>query len=374
MFDRNDIATVIRRFLPDLLNLRGFTEYQLKVLNALATCRTPQLGGSVLACNSCGSVHYVMHSCRNRHCPRCQGIDKELWIEDRKQDLLPIKYYHVVFTVPHLLLELFRFNRKTMYNLLFDKSWETICHFAKDPKLLGALPGAIAILHTWDQQLKYHPHIHYIIPAGGIDKNGHWKTTKQNGDFLFDVKQMSNKFSAIFAKKLRKLKQQGKIHKFVPRNLIPEPWVVYAKQAFGSPHSVVEYLGRYSHRVAISNARILKVTDTHVTFKWCNRKDNYKSETQTITGVDFLKRFVEHIVPPHFRRIRHLGFLSARNKSKCLELLRKDLKVTFHKLKLSRAQVLEMKFGKRSCLSCKDCGGELALILSYPGKRAPPAS
>ncbi len=160
----------------------------------------------------------------------------------------------------------------------------------------------------------------------------------------------------------------------MPRNLIPEPWVVYAKQAFGSPHSVVEYLGRYSHRVAISNARILKVTDTHVTFKWCNRKDNYKSETQTITGFDFLKRFVEHIVPPHFRRIRHLGFLSSRNKSKCLELLRKDLKVTFRNLKHSRAQVLELKFGKRSCLSCKDCGGELALILSYPGKRAPPAS
>ncbi len=120
-----------------------------------------------------------------------------------------------------------------------------------------------------------------IIPAGGMDKNGQWKTTKQNGEFLFDVKQMSNKFSAIFAKKLRKLKQQGKINKFVPRKLIPEPWVVYAKQAFGSPHSVVEYLGRYSHRVAISNARILKVTDTHVTFKWCNRKDNYKSETKT---------------------------------------------------------------------------------------------
>ncbi len=281
MFNRNDIGSIIRRFLPDLLKLRGLTKHQLKVLRALASCRTPQLGGSVLACSSCGSVHYVMHSCRNRHCPRCQGIDKELWIEDRKQDLLPVKYYHVVFTVPHLLLELFRFNRKTMYNLLFEKSWETISHFARDPKLLGAQPGAIAILHTWDQQLNYHPHIHYIIPAGGMDKNGQWKTTKQNGEFLFDVKQMSNKFSAIFAKKLRKLKQQGKINKFVPRNLIPEPWVVYAKQAFGSPHSVVEYLGRYSHRVAISNARILKVTDTHVSFKWCNRKDNYKSETKT---------------------------------------------------------------------------------------------
>ena len=259
-----------------------------------------------------------------------------------------------------------------MYNLLFEKSWETICHFASDPKLLGAQPGAIAIMHTWDQQLKYHPHVHYIIPAGGMDKNGNWKTTKQNGNFLFDVKQMSEKFSAIFAKKLRKLKQQGKINKFVPRDLIPEPWVVHAKQAFGSSHSVVEYLGRYSHRVAISNARILKVTDTHVTFKWCNRKENYKTQTQTITGVEFLKRFIEHIVPPQFRRIRHMGFLSSRNKTNSLELLRKDLNVPINTNKLSRAQVLELKFGKRSLLNCKDCGGELALILSYPGKRAPP--
>ncbi len=372
MYDQNSIGDIIRRFLPQLLKTRGLTKNQLKVLKALASCRTPELGGSVLACSSCGSVHYVMHSCRNRHCPRCQGIDKELWIDDRKQDLLPVKYYHVVFTVPHLLLELFRFNRETMYNLLFEKSWETICHFAKDTKLLGAQPGAIAILHTWDQQLKYHPHVHYIIPAGGIDKNGKWKTTKSNGDFLFDVKQMSDKFSAIFAKKLRKLKQQGKINKFVPQDLIPEPWVVYAKQAFGSPLSIVEYLGRYSHRVAISNARILKVTDTHVTFKWCNRKDNYKTVTQTITGVEFLKRFIEHIVPPYFRRIRHLGFLGSRNKTKCLALLRNDLMVKINTIKLSRAQVVELKFGKRSLIHCKDCGGELELIKSYSRKRAPP--
>ncbi|WP_430937418.1 IS91 family transposase, partial [Saccharicrinis sp. 156] len=191
-------------------------------------------------------------------------------------------------------------------------------------------------------------------------------------DFLFDVRQMSDKFSASFAGKLRKLKQDGKINKTVPRDLIPKPWVVYAKRAFGSPQSIIEYLGRYSHRVAISNARILKVTDTHVTFKWCNRKENYRQETQTVTGVEFLKRFLEHIVPPYFRRIRHLGFLSARNKTKCLQSLRDDLNVKHRALKPTRSEVLLLRFGERSLLQCKHCNGELRLVETYARQRAPP--
>jgi hypothetical protein len=368
-----DLGTIIRRFLPDLLKQKGVSKHQLKVLRALANCRTRELGGSVMACNQCGTMHYIVHSCRNRHCPRCQGIDKELWIEGRKHELLPVKYFHVVFTVPHNLLEIFRFNREIMYNLLFEKSWETLCLFSKDPKLLEAKLGAIAILHTWDQQLKFHPHIHFIVPAGGIDKDDKWKDSKQNGDFLFDVKQMSSKFSARFAKKLRQLKQQGKIKKYVPRDLIKTPWVVYAKQAFGSPNTVVEYLGRYSHRVAISNSRILSVTDTHVTFKWCNRKHNYKTEIETITGIEFLKRFIDHIVPANFRRIRHLGFLSSRNKKQCLKNIRNDLNLQYEgPLKLTRAQILEQRFGERSILKCNSCGGSLIVLEIFAKPRAPP--
>jgi hypothetical protein len=374
----NTLGEVISRFLPDLLLKKGVSKHQLKVLRALADCRTPELGGSAMVCHDCGSVHYVLHSCRNRHClpsTRDQGIDKELWVEARKQELLPVKYFHVVFTVPHILLELFRFNREVMYSLLFEKSWETLCLFAKDPKLLGAQPGAIAILHTWDQQLRFHPHVHLIVPGGGIDKNGKWKSSKQNGDFLFDVKQMSAVFSARFAKKLRRLKQQGKINKFVPRNLIKKPWVVYAKQAFGSPESIVEYLGRYTHRVAISNARILKVTGTHVTFSWCDRENGYQKKTETISGVEFLKRFLYHIVPPYFRRIRHLGFLSTRSKKQSLAVIRKSLgKELVETPILSRAQVLELRFGQRSLLKCRDCGGELRLLETFPKERAPPVN
>lgn len=368
-----DIGLVIRRFLPELLKSRGITAHQHKVLNALANCRTSAMGGSALACRQCGAVHYVLHSCRNRHCPRCQGIDRELWIEDRKQELLPVKYFHVVFTVPHQLLELFRYNRKVMYNLLFEQSWETLCLFAHDPKLLGAQLGAIGVLHTWDQQLRFHPHVHFIVPAGGITHDGRWKNSKSDGDFLFDVINLSQKFSARFVEKLRKLKKRGHIRKFIPRDLIKEPWVVYAKQAFGSPENVVEYLGRYTHRVAISNARILKVTGTDVTFQWYDRKNGYQPKQATITGVQFLKRFIEHIVPPNFRRIRYLGFLANRNKTIKLEQIRESLECMIEALpKPSRAEVLAMKFGDRSLLMCKECGGHLHLLESYPSPRAPP--
>lgn len=369
----NSLGDVIRTFMPELLKVQKVSSHQLKVLQAISNCRTTEMGGSAMACKCCGQVQYVLHSCRDRHCPQCQGIDKELWIEDRKQELLPVKYYHVVFTVPHLLNELFRFNRKVMYSLLFEVAWDTLNEFSQDPAWLGAQSGAIGILHTWDQQMKFHPHVHFIVPAGGIDKNSQWKTTKQNGDFLFDVKQLSSVFSARFVKKLRKLKMQGKIAKRVPRDMIPKPWVVYAKQAFGSTDSVVEYLGRYTHKVAISNARITKVTQSHVTFRWCNRKEGYKKKYQTITGVKFLKRFIEHIVPPYFRRIRYFGFLSPRNKSKCIEKILEQLCADVEKATTpSRAEVLSMRFGERSVLSCKDCGGEMVLLKSYPGKRAPP--
>jgi hypothetical protein len=238
---------------------------------------------------------------------------------------------------------------------------------------LGARLGAIAILHTWDQQMKFHPHIHFIVPAGGLDSNGRWKSSKQQGEFLFDVKHLSSKFSATFAEKLRTLKQQGKIKKFVPRDLIKTPWVVYAKKAFGSPETVVEYLGRYTHRVAISNARILKVTDTHVTFRWCNRKNDYATEIQTLTGVEFLERFLDHIVPAGFRRIRHLGFLCPRNKKEALEKIRSQLMPGFiAPQRLTRAEILSLRFGDRSLLLCRHCGNALIMLECFDRQRAPP--
>lgn len=368
-----DLGTVVRTFLPQLMAQRGLTAFQYKALQAIAVCRTQKLGGSTLACCDCGTVKYVFHSCRNRHCPQCQGFEKELWLEDRKIELLPIKYHHVVFTVPHELLELFRYNRKVMYGLLFEKSWQTLNGFAQNPDFLGAKAGAIAILHTWDQQLKYHPHIHMIVPAGGLGKNNKWKSTKQNGDFLFDVKEMSKVFSASFAKRLRQLKLEGKIVKKVPKDLIKKPWVVYTKQAFGSPKSVLEYLGRYTHRVAISNYRILKVTEKTVSFQWLDRKHNYQKKVETIDGVQFLKRFIEHIIPPRFQRIRHLGFLANRNKARNLMCIREHLNVVIDDLiKRTRAELAKELWGEQSHLHCAICGGELVAIKLHTKQRAPP--
>ena len=367
------VGTIVRQFLPQLQRKRGLTTFQKKAFNNLAKCHTTELGGSVIACSDCGTLQYVLHSCRDRHCPNCQGIDKELWVEDRKQELLPVQYFHVVFTVPHLLLELFRYNRKVMYDLLFEKSWETLQSFALNPDFLGANPGVIAILHTWDQRMQFHPHIHMIVPAGGLDANNQWKRSKQNGDFLFDVKAMSDVFSGKFAKKLRQLKMQGKIIKYVPKDLIPKAWVVYAKKAFGSPASVIEYLGRYTHRVAISNGRILKVDDENVTFQWLDRENGYEKRVECIPGVVFLERFVEHIMPPRFRRIRYYGFLANRKKKENIATIREQFGLAIRlQAKRTRAEVLKAAWGEQSFLHCKHCGGAMVLVQSYPRKRAPP--
>lgn len=367
------VGRVVEQFLPELKRSTGISKHQLKVLGALAYCRTPACGGSVVACKDCGTIHYVLHSCRNRHCPKCQSIDRELWLEARKKELLPVKYFHVVFTVPHDLLELFRFNKAVMYGLLFKHAWGTLQAFAKDPKWLGAKLGALAILHTWDQQMKLHPHVHFVVPAGGVTKEGKWKNTRTNGDFLFDVKMLSDKFRGTFVKELREIKGKGGLKKAVPTNLYDQKWVVYAKKAFGSPQQVIEYLGRYTHRVAISDARIKNITDKDVCFSWCDRKNGYKTKTQTLSGVQFLERFIQHILPSGFTRIRHYGFLSPRCKTEALKIIREDLKVDqVPAVKRSKKEVLEEKWGSKSLLHCRECGGELELLENFPSPRAPP--
>jgi len=369
----NSMANVIDRFLPQFISSNGISKHQLKVLRTLAMCRTPKMGGSVVACEDCGTIHYVLHSCRNRHCPSCQQIDREIWLDARKTELLSVKYFHVVFTVPHDLLELFRFNKAIMYNLLFKHSWQTLHTFGQDPKWLGAQLGALAILHTWDQQIKLHPHVHFLVPAGGITKDRKWKHAKSNGDFLFDVKMLSNVFRASFVKELRKLKKNGHIKKCIPKTLFDKQWVVYAKKAFGSPEQVLEYLGRYTHRLAIANSRIKEVTDQEVTFSWNDRQNGYKTKTQTLAGVKFLERYIQHIVPPQFTRIRHYGFLSPRNKIDALNDIRDDLNMTEVVIgKRSKKEILQEKWGEKSFYHCKHCGGELHTLVVFKSAREPP--
>ena len=259
---RYELQTVVERFLPRLSAMQGISRHQLKVLSAIQNCRTSVLGGHKEVCKDCGQIKYAYNSCRNRHCPKCQGIDLERWVMAREEDLLPVKYFHVIFTLPEQLNDLCIHHLVTMYNLLFETVWDVLRSFAGDENWLGARLGAFAILHTWSQTLTLHPHIHLIIPAGGISENGTWKASKSKGKFLFEVTQLSPVFRARFVAGVRKWAKSRQLtldHQIMD-SLFKKQWVVYALQPFGGPRQVIKYLGQYTRRIAISNYRIKEIT------------------------------------------------------------------------------------------------------------------
>lgn len=374
------LATVIYNFLPSFNAGSKLPEHKLRVLGALQKCRTEYMGGHIEACQDCGTIRVAHNSCRNRHCPKCGGIDKEKWILNREQDLIPAKYFHVVFTVPHKLNSLFMNNQQTMYNLLFWAAWDVLKEFGQDRNWIGGRIGATSILHTCGQNMQYHPHLHFIVPGGALMPNGEWKHSRSNGKFLFDVKQLSKVFQARFVYQLRCLKKEGSIKGEVPNGLFDKKWVVYAKQPFGGPQQVISYLSRYTHRTAISNERILEVGNQDVTFKWNDYKNNYAKQITTLPGGEFLRLFCMHILPPGFTRIRHYGFLSSASKKKSLGIIRASLKAA----PLAGAQhktVLEAVFEKLGIKPgiCKCCGGEMVVIKIIPNQfrksqRAPPGN
>jgi len=281
-------------------------------LNALEKCRTASLGGHVDGCDKCGHIRISYNSCRNRHCPKCQVTNKERWIIARQQQLLPVSYFHAVFTLPQELNTWCMQYPKQMYNLLFAASHQTIAAFAYDEKHLGAMPGMISVLHTWGQNLSLHPHVHLIIPGGGIAPSGCWKNTKGNGRYLFPVKAMSKVFKHKYMEGfLQLLKTENKnIEPSLRESLYNKNWIVYAKQPFGGPAQVIEYLGRYTHKVAISNHRIVSIDDDKVSFTYKDYADDSKQKTMTLEATEFLRRFCLHILPSGFRKIRYYGFMS----------------------------------------------------------------
>ena len=385
---KNIIGHILKTFKASALDEHTFTPVQHKVLRLLPMCRTSKLGSHIEKCDTCHSkkVHY--NSCGNRHCPNCQGIKKEKWIDDRYFDLLPVKYFHGVFTVPSELRTLFKYNKKLLYDLLFKCVKETLFEFGLDKRQkLEAKMGVICILHTWNQQLQYHPHIHCIIPAGGLDKDGNWKETKGKKDFLFSVKALSSKFKKKFLINLAELYKTNQIkipnHALLwntPSNfyhsksiLYNRDWVVYAKESFGGPQQVFEYLGRYTHRIAISNQRILKLDETHVTFKYLDRKNN-QSKTKTVKGEDFVKLFLQHVLPPRFTKIRHFGFLSSRSKKADLALIRKAINAHDPglKVKLSTREFIIKTKGVDPYI-CRKCKiGTMVVIDFTPSIRGSP--
>ncbi len=323
--DSHQLATAIANFLPTFNKNNRLPAYKLRVLNALQKCRTEYMGGHIEVCGCCGEIRTAYNSCRNRHCPKCGGIDKEKWIMAREADLLPVKYFHVVFTLPDKLNGLFLRNQVKMYNLLFAMVWDVLKDFGQTKKWMGGKIGATAILHTWGQNLSYHPHLHLIIPGGALMPDGSWSHSRNKGKYLFKVEQLSNVFRARFVGQLRLLLKEGEVQGVEPPGLFDKDWVVYAKKAFGGPKQVVRYLGRYTHRTAISNDRVLEVNKDNVSFAWNDYKKGYAKQITTSPGEKFLHLFCQHILPPGFTRIRHYGFLSSASKTKSLKVIRKAL-------------------------------------------------
>ena len=319
------VNDIIRQHWNTIQSL-GLNRYQLRHLHNISKCHTAELGGVVLTCTDCGHVQYKYHSCRNRHCPSCQGSKREEWIAKQQQYLLNVPYFHVVFTLPSELHQLCLHKPKVMYKILFDASYSTIKTLAKVKKYLGAQTGMTAVLHTWSQNLSLHPHLHCIVPGGGVTKSGQWKATRNNGKYLFPAKVMARIYRAIFIKQLKQLAKQGVISlsKSLREKLYNKRWVVYAKRPFTNPNHVIEYLGRYTHKVAISNYRLIKVSKTHVTFKWKDYRHGNTKKEMTLSISKFLRRFALHILPHRFVRIRHYGILSNHGRKTTIPTLQQQ--------------------------------------------------
>lgn len=371
------IADVIDNFLPLLKAQRKLPAYKLKALDALQKCRTSYMGGHVEACEGCGEIRITHNSCRNRHCPQCGAIDKEKWVLARQADLLPVKYFHVVFTVPDKLNELFLYNQEVMSNLLFTTAWSVLKDFGNTKKWIGGKIGATAILHTWGQNLWFHPHVHFIVPAGALMPNDKWKHARNRGEYLFKIEQLSQVFRARFVEELRQQRQQKKVNGKVPGGLFDKDWVVYAKKPFGGPEQIIKYLSRYTHRTAISNERIRNINSKEVTFSWRDYSKDYKKQITSLKGEDFLRLFILHILPHGYTRIRHYGFLSSASKRKSLGIIRAYLKVS-PLAKASSKTIRELALERMGITPgvCK-CGCRMVIIEILPNRfrkrqRAPP--
>ena len=360
--------------VADVLNLEvdhlqdiAHTSWNSRALHAIRKCRTKDLGGHLDWCMHCDKLHLQFNSCRNRHCPTCQGHKQQQWIAARTQELLPVPYFHVVFTLPDTLNPVALQHPRMLYKLLFESVWETLSAFGNNPKHLGAKLGMIAVLHTWGQNLSLHPHLHCIVPKGGVSKAGFWKKGKAKDDFLFSVKAMSIKYRGVFVAKLRRALPE--LPQSLYDTLFKKEWVVYAPPPFGRPEHVIEYLGRYTHKIAISNHRILNIdtVDKIVTFGLKDYKKGGKKTTLTLQSKEFIRRFQLHILPKGFTRIRHYGFLSSSWKKDRLPMLQlqladKDLTQIEHPINQKEAL-------HRCCPSCKK--GRLITLLTF-GSRGPP--
>lgn len=354
-----EVADILQRNIGRL-NKLATNSWQARTLYALACCRTHLLGGHIDKCTNpgCKHLHLSYNSCRNRHCPKCQGHKREGWIQARESELLNVPYYHVAFTLPAELNIVCPYAPKIIYALLFKTAWSVISGFAANPKFLGAKTGMVAILHTWGQNLPLHPHLHCIVPGGGVSPQTKWINARGKGRYLFPVKAMPKVFRSRFVEGLRKQTELGDA---LYKRLFEKNWVVYCKRPFFGPPQVIEYIGRYTHKIAISNHRIKNIRDSSVTFTAIDYRHGGKPHPITLTGQEFIRRFSQHILPKGFIRIRHYGILSSSMKKNVIPLLQEQL----GEVKLQGKPDLQ----HRVCPICKT--GELVTLIIFTA-RGPP--
>ena len=371
---RPELADVFRQYGESYQRTHRILACEQKVMRAVSVCRTQKLGGHLDRCDACGFERPAYNSCRNRHCPKCQSLAKATWLEKQTSELLPVGYFHLVFTLPHEFNRLILAHKKIGLSLLFKAVSETLLEFGQT-RLKGTL-GIIAVLHTWDQTLKDHFHLHCLVPAGALSfDHSRWIAARKN--FLFPVKALSLVFRAKFLALLQHNIARGKID--FPSEAINElrqkNWVVYAKKPFGSPHTVLDYLGRYTHRVALSNDRILQVEDGQVTLSYLDRKDGDLKKTMTLEAQEFIRRFLLHVLPAGFMRIRHFGFLANRSKkhalARCRTLL--DLDPALPQSAILSAKDLLLKITGVDLSRCPCCHeGTMITIGNLPASSSLP--
>jgi hypothetical protein len=363
-----EVAGVLKAHWPLLQQSGGFNRWQLRTLDAVRRCRTASLGSHVDGCTSCGHLRISYNSCRNRHCPKCQGKEREKWIQAREAELLPVPYFHVVFTLPDALNRLCLFKPEVLYGLLFQTAWSVINSFGQDPKFLGAATGMISILHTWGQTMTLHPHLHCIVPGGGLTKQGKWKGAKSDGKFLFPVQAMSKVFRGRFVAALKEAMPQ-EMNKELINRLYLHNWVVYAKRPFTGPESVVEYLGRYTHKIAISNHRIKNVEGGKVSFSYKDYKHGSVKKDMNLEGLEFIRRFALHILPKGFVRIRHYGICSSTSKAKCSGLIKAQLPPMSELPVQGKTKSSPVAYNPKQCPCCKKESMETVMTFK---RRGPP--
>ena len=357
--------------------VENFNPYSRAVLRRLHLCHTAGIGVHHLRCNktSCNNERYQYHCCGNRHCPNCGGIKKEQWLQDRMSELLPTTYYHLVFTLPQELRSLVMGNRTTLFNLLFDASHHTVNRLSGDKKWLGAKPGIVSILHTNGQDLSFHPHIHCIVSGGGIDTTGKWiKEKRANGNYLFPKAKMEKEYKTYFLKTLQHLLEQQKIAttdaaalQTTLEQLSKVRWNVHANAPFGGPAQILEYLGRYTHKTAITAHRIKQITHTTISFTYKDYADGKKQKLMTLPHEEFLRRFEQHILPARFVRIRHGGYLAHNGKNNRIAaiLLQLELPKPMPKVIIPFSLQMLQRTGidYSLCPKCKE--GKMEITASY---------